>query len=314
MASGPDRDRQRWPGTPVHLKVWRIDVGRVKLYLLDSNIAQNADPAHRDITGQLYAGDQHKRIRQEIALGIGGLRALEVLGLQPTVYHMNEGHSAFLALERIRVLMARRAVELRGSAGGHARQQRLHHAHLGARGYRSVRTRPDVRVLPGLLPGDRDSLRGPAGAGPAQSRTIRRSRFRWPSRRSRPRPTATRSAGCIASVSQQMWQDLWPKLPVWEVPITSITNGVHLPTWINGDLAGSVRPVPAAGLARGTRRAGDLGAGCRDSRRGAVGGAPPPQTAPDRLRAGAGRGQRGGAQGLLRRRSGASRRCSIRRR
>src|SRR5262249_18386090 len=93
-------------GTEVFLKVWRILVGRVKLFLLDSNIAQNPDPFFRELTSQLYAGDQHKRICQEIALGIGGLRALKELGLSPTVFHMNEGHSAFLAVERIRVLMA----------------------------------------------------------------------------------------------------------------------------------------------------------------------------------------------------------------
>ena len=92
-------------GTPVFLKVWRIDVGRVKLFLLDTNIAQNERADHREITNQLYGGDRHTRIRQEIVLGIGGLRALKELGLQPSVYHMNEGHSAFLALERIRVLM-----------------------------------------------------------------------------------------------------------------------------------------------------------------------------------------------------------------
>src|ERR1051326_903227 len=90
----------------LHLKVWRIDVGRVKLYLLDTNIPQNPDPVDRDITSQLYGGDLHKRIRQEIVLGIGGLRALRELGLRPTVYHMNEGHSAFLAIERIRDLLA----------------------------------------------------------------------------------------------------------------------------------------------------------------------------------------------------------------
>src|SRR4029077_16139265 len=93
-------------GVEVFLKVWRIDVGRVKLYLLDSNIPQNASAEHREITNQLYGGDDHKRIQQEIVLGIGGLRALKALGLSPTVYHMNEGHSAFLAIERIRVLMA----------------------------------------------------------------------------------------------------------------------------------------------------------------------------------------------------------------
>src|SRR5580658_2223801 len=100
----------RLAGTPVFLKVWRIDVGRVKLYLLDSNIPQNPSPEHREITNQLYGGDRHTRICQEIVLGIGGLRALKELGLQPTVYHMNEGHSAFLALERIRLLMAKYAL------------------------------------------------------------------------------------------------------------------------------------------------------------------------------------------------------------
>jgi glycogen phosphorylase len=87
------------------IKVWRMNVGRVSLFLLDTNIPENPIPEHRDITDQLYGGDVHVRIRQEIVLGIGGLRALRKLGLEPTVYHMNEGHSAFLALERIRTLM-----------------------------------------------------------------------------------------------------------------------------------------------------------------------------------------------------------------
>src|SRR5579884_2546422 len=93
------------PSGEVYIKVWRIDVGRVKLYVLDTNIPQNTSAEHREITDQLYGGDIHKRIRQEIVLGIGGLRALKKLGIEPTVYHMNEGHSAFLAIERIRVLM-----------------------------------------------------------------------------------------------------------------------------------------------------------------------------------------------------------------
>src|SRR5260221_2355470 len=80
-------------------------VGRVNLYLLDSNISDNPRPEDRQITDQLYGGDSDKRIRQEIVLGIGGVRALKAVGVQPTVYHMNEGHSAFLALERIRLLM-----------------------------------------------------------------------------------------------------------------------------------------------------------------------------------------------------------------
>src|ERR1051326_1518620 len=96
----------RLPSGIVHIKVWQIAVGRVKLYLLDTNIPQNERLDHRDITDQLYGGDIHTRIRQEIVLGIGGLRALDALHITPTVYHMNEGHSAFLAMERIRLLIA----------------------------------------------------------------------------------------------------------------------------------------------------------------------------------------------------------------
>ena len=80
------------------IQVWKIEVGRIKLYLLDTNIPDNVLPQERDITDSLYGGDHDTRIRQEIVLGIGGVRALKALGLSPTVYHINEGHSAFLAL------------------------------------------------------------------------------------------------------------------------------------------------------------------------------------------------------------------------
>src|SRR6516162_5633996 len=93
-----------FPGREVWLRVWRIQVGRVPLYLLDTNIPNN-NPEDRQITARLYGGDQDMRIRQEMILGIGGVRALRALGKMPTVCHMNEGHSAFLSLERIRLLM-----------------------------------------------------------------------------------------------------------------------------------------------------------------------------------------------------------------
>src|SRR4051812_24584668 len=93
------------PTGPVAIKVWRIRVGRVDLYCLDTNIPENVRDFERDITDSLYGGDIHTRMRQEIVLGIGGIRTLKALGLKPTVYHMNEGHSAFLAVERIRSLM-----------------------------------------------------------------------------------------------------------------------------------------------------------------------------------------------------------------
>ncbi len=87
------------PGRPLSLLVWRAQVGRAPLYLLDANIAINS-PSDRGITGQLYTGDREMRLQQEMALGIGGWRALSALGLNPPVCHLNEGHAAFAVLER----------------------------------------------------------------------------------------------------------------------------------------------------------------------------------------------------------------------
>ena len=102
-----------YPQGKVTAQVWSVRVGRVPLYLLDANLPANSRSENRDITEQLYGGDLNNRIRQEILLGIGGYRALEALGLEPTVYHMNEGHSAFLALERTRRLMEKHQLSFR---------------------------------------------------------------------------------------------------------------------------------------------------------------------------------------------------------
>ena len=104
LSGSPLMVEVQYPGRVVKAQVWRAQVGRVPLYLLDTNLEENRQN-DRDITDQLYGGDDEMRIRQEIMLGIGGIRALDALGLRPTVCHMNEGHSAFLALERIRLLM-----------------------------------------------------------------------------------------------------------------------------------------------------------------------------------------------------------------
>ena len=96
-----------YDGRVVAVRIWKVCVGRVNLYLLDTNVATNRQD-DRDITDQLYGGDLEMRLKQEILLGIGGHRALEALGLEPTVYHMNEGHSSFLAVEWVRRLMEKR--------------------------------------------------------------------------------------------------------------------------------------------------------------------------------------------------------------
>src|SRR5208282_6803199 len=91
-------------GRPIKVHIWKVQVGRILLYLLDTNLEENV-PEDREITTRLYGGDQEMRIRQEILLGIGGIRALRLLGVEPNICHMNEGHAAFLGLERIRLLM-----------------------------------------------------------------------------------------------------------------------------------------------------------------------------------------------------------------
>ena len=101
--------RVEYPERIVVAQLWKVSVGRVPLYLLDSNLEENA-AEDRAITGPLYGGDQEFRVRQEIMLGIGGVHALAAVGLTPTVCHMNEGHSAFLALERIRRVMSDKGV------------------------------------------------------------------------------------------------------------------------------------------------------------------------------------------------------------
>ena len=99
----------KFPKRRLYLKVWQINVGRVKLYLLDSDIDNN-NPEDRDVTLRLYGGDQEMRIRQEIVLGMSGVELLKVLGLNPTIYHMNEGHSAFLTLELMKNIIEEKQV------------------------------------------------------------------------------------------------------------------------------------------------------------------------------------------------------------
>ena len=224
------------PTGELFIKVWHIDVGRVKLFVLDTNIPQNSLQEHRDITDQLYGGDIHKRIRQEIVLGIGGLRALKALGIKPTVHHMNEGHSAFLAIERVRVLMQEEGLSFE-QALEVTRVSNVFTTHTSVPAgidifdaglvYEYFRAYCEQAGFPfdKLLALGREHLQDSAGRFSMAVLALKTSAFR--------------NAVSVLHrfVSQYMFQDLWPRLPVDEVPITSVTNGVHSPTWINGDLA-----------------------------------------------------------------------------
>jgi ATP-binding cassette ChvD family protein len=134
-------------GRPVHIGVWRMQVGRVPVYLLDTNLEQN-DPADRDLSGKLYAGGPDMRLRQEWILGVGGVRVLRAVGLDPAAWHANEGHAAFMLVERLRELHHRgNAAEGRGARG--AGPEHLHDPHSRPGGSRPLR------------PGGGSGLRGP---------------------------------------------------------------------------------------------------------------------------------------------------------
>ncbi|MEZ5400479.1 MAG: alpha-glucan family phosphorylase [Bryobacteraceae bacterium] len=223
------------PNGPVQIKVWRMSVGGVVLYLLDTNLAENSEE-YRDITDQLYGGDMHMRIRQEIVLGIGGLRALAALGIQPTVYHMNEGHSAFLALERIRLLMKDQGLTFNQALEA-ARSNNVFTTHT------SVPAGFDF-FEPGLVYDYFHRYCEESGISFDSLLALGRRRPEDSSERFSMAISALRTSSyrnavsrLHRDVSQEMFQDMWPRVPAWEVPITSVTNGVHLPTWVNGDLA-----------------------------------------------------------------------------
>ncbi len=220
----------------VHIQVWKLEVGRISLYLLDTNIPENVLPQDRDITDSLYGGDIDTRIRQEIVLGIGGMRALRAMGLKPTVYHMNEGHSAFLALEQIR---------------NYVREQglRFEEAQEAARTSNVFTTHTPVPAGidlfdPGLMYHYFSEYCSEVGIDFQQLMGLgRRNPYNRDERFSMAVLALNTSSFRNAvsrlhrQISQEMFHDLWPQLPLWEVPITSITNGVHLPSWLNGELS-----------------------------------------------------------------------------
>jgi len=224
------------PEGPCSIKVWKLEVGGVPLYLLDTNIPDNSDPQLRDITDQLYGGDKKTRIRQEIVLGIGGVRALQALQLEPTVYHMNEGHSAFLAIERIRQLMKERGLSF-NEAREATRINNVFTTHT------AVPAGFDY-FDPELVYDHWNRYCEEAGI-PFQELLALGRRHRDDN--SERFAMATVAIRCSAfrnavsrlhgTVSQELFQEMWPQLPTWEVPIAAVTNGVHLPTWLSSDLS-----------------------------------------------------------------------------
>ncbi len=219
-------------GHPVFAQVWKAQVGRVPLYLLDTNIESNRSPEDRDLTDQLYGGDRQTRIRQEILLGIGGYRALQLLQLQPTVYHMNEGHSAFLSLEHIRHLM-----KSRGLSFSEARE--LATASLTFTTHTPVQAGHDY-FPPDLMSSYFAEMARELGLSLADfinlGRTENRGEFCMTVLALRMAARANGVSKLHGEVSRQMWRSMWPGVPVDEIPIKHVTNGVHFRSWLPAEV------------------------------------------------------------------------------
>lgn len=216
------------PGREVLAQLWEIHVGRVPLYLLDSNVDGNSPP-DRELTARLYGSDLDLRISQELILGIGGVRALRVLGYNPSVWHMNEGHSAFMALERVRELVE----------AGHAFEEaaQIVRASSVFTTHTPVPAGNDEFPL-WLIDKYFSHLWPQLGLDRDQFIDLARHNQSWGETFSMPilalRHSDQRNAvsELHGQVSRNMWRFLWPERQVEQVPITHVTNGVHTATWL----------------------------------------------------------------------------------
>ena len=214
--------------------IWEVKVGKNSLYLLDTNIESN--PSHlRLITATLYGGERETRIQQEILLGIGGIRALRALGITVTCMHMNEGHSAFLGLERIRCLMQEKKLSFNAAwEAVWATNVFTTHTPVPA---------GNERFAPALMEKYFSAMAAELGLSWKDFLGLGREDPRndgedfcltvFALRLSARNNGVSRLHG---EVSRSMWQHIWPSLPLAEVPITHITNGVHPRSWISHDM------------------------------------------------------------------------------
>ncbi|MHC4711685.1 MAG: alpha-glucan family phosphorylase [Planctomycetota bacterium] len=223
-------------GTNVRIQIWRVQVGRTPLYLLDTNMSFNQVP-YRDITDQLYAADREMRLMQEIVLGIAGVRALEALGLKPTVYHANEGHSAFMALERIRRLVQEEGLSFT-EAREVVRASTVFTTHTpvpaGNEVFDLALVEKHLKPMSKQMGISWEQFAAMGDNG--EDKEGKQTTFSMPALALRLSAFANGVSELHGRVSRGMWHGLWPDLLEDEVPIASVTNGVHNRSWISHDL------------------------------------------------------------------------------
>ena len=215
----------------VYFQAWCVNVGRVKVYLLDANRPENAQH-HRELTRRVYGGDNTMRIMQEVLLGIGGVRLLRLLGVEPSTYHMNEGHAAFLTLELMREKIADGASF--DDAKFRTHQQCIFTTHTpveaGHDRFGKDLMGYALMKMPGQLKISLDDLMGLGRVNPKDDNEtfcmtvlgLKLSR------------AANGVSELHGQVSRHMWQCLWPDKKEADVPIGHITNGIHLMGWMKG--------------------------------------------------------------------------------
>jgi starch phosphorylase len=221
-------------GRPVHVRVWTLRAGRVPLYLLDTNLEQNHQE-DRTLLNKLYSGGPDLRLRQEWLLGVGGVRVLQAVGLDPGVWHANEGHAAFMMLERVRqltvkgILFADAVAEVRRTTmftthtpvpAGHDAFDAEHLIECTGPIWEEMGVSPDEMVALGQHPRGEDR------------------RFQMTVLAMHLSARVNGVSKRHGQVSREIWHDLWPGRSQDSVPIGSITNGVHLATWMANPMMG----------------------------------------------------------------------------
>lgn len=223
------------PGRILYLKTWKLQVGRVSIYLLDSNIEKNSE-TDRKLTAQLYGGDRELRLRQEIILGIGGIKLLDQLGIHIDVVHMNEGHSSFAIIERTRILMKKhhltftQALEVTRKTGVFTT-----HTPVPA---------GNDEFHPDLIRNYFQDYIKDVGISIDEFLAIGRSTPGKPGENFSMPVAAIRYSSYVngvsrlhARVARRMWKNLWHDIPEEHIPIQGITNGVHLASWLSFEMA-----------------------------------------------------------------------------
>lgn len=224
----------QFPGRNVIVQIWKVLVGRVTLYLLDTNVPSNS-PQDRVITRSLYGGDVETRIRQEIILGIGGYKAMTAMNIEPTVCHMNEGHAAFMSLERVRQMRNSKSMTFEEATEA-TKSSNIFTVHTpvaaGSDEFSVELMDRYFGAFYGKLGINREEFLGLGRKDVNNESEL----FKMPVLAIKMSSYRNGVSQLHGEVSQKIWADLWPELPLDEVPIKAITNGVHAKTWLSAEM------------------------------------------------------------------------------